>query len=113
MGSILGYSTARGRRYKVRWRNTDHSAASKSGFTTKREAALFLAAVEVDTSKGSYIDPARSRVRVETWLLEWMANRSDLKPSSRERAVGAIARDIVPVLGDFPLGELTHGRCQE
>lgn len=113
MGSILGYSTARGRRYKVRWRNADHSAAAKSGFTTKREAALFLAAVEVDTSKGSYIDPARSRVRLETWLIEWMAHRSDLKPSSRERAVGAIKRDIVPMLGDFPLGELTHGKCQE
>jgi integrase len=113
VGSVLGYATAHGRRYKVRWRKADHSAASRSGFTTKREAALFLASVEVDTRKGSYIDHARSRVTLERWVADWMANRSDLKPSSRARADGTIERDIVPVIGSYPLGELTRARCQE
>jgi integrase len=113
MGTISAYATAHGRRYKVRWRKPDHQAAAKSGFTTRREAALFLASVEVDMSKGSYIDAARSRVRLDQWMGEWLANRSDLKPSSRDRATGTTERDILPVLGAYPLGELTHTRCQE
>ena len=104
--------TADGRRYKVRWRTPDHRQTGKRGFKTKRDAALFLASVEVDITKGAYVDPARSQVTLEGWAEGWVASRADWKPSSRERAVGTLRRDILPELGRYPLGSLTHERCQ-
>lgn len=47
MGSVEAYETARGRRYRVRYRRPDRTQTTKRGFTTKREADNYLATVEV------------------------------------------------------------------
>ena len=47
MGSITPYESAKGRRYRVRYRKPDRTEAEKRGFTTMREAKLYrLFAVE-------------------------------------------------------------------
>jgi hypothetical protein len=53
MGTIEAYETARGKRYRVRYRTPDHKQTDKRGFRTKRDADLFLASVEVSASGGS------------------------------------------------------------
>ena len=58
MGSITPYESAKGRRYRVRYRKPDRTEAEKRGFTTMREAKLYLAMVTVSKSKGEYIDPS-------------------------------------------------------
>ena len=113
MGFISSYETPAGRRYKVRYRKPDHSEGAKRGFTSKREAKLWLASVEVDVSRNSYVDPARARITVDTWMTTWLGTRSDLRPTTRERVRGIIDRDVVPALGRYPLGDLSHSRCQE
>ena len=57
MGSITPYESAEGRRYRVRYRKPDRTEAEKRGFTTMREAKLYLSMVTVSKSKGEYIDP--------------------------------------------------------
>ncbi|MHB1173270.1 MAG: Arm DNA-binding domain-containing protein [Lacisediminihabitans sp.] len=83
MGSIAAYQTASGRRYRVLYRRPDHIQTQKRGFTTKRDAELFLANVEVDKSRCAYVDPSKARVLLGEWLDSWMACRSDWRPSSR------------------------------
>jgi integrase len=73
---------------------------------------MYLASVEVAKVKGEYIAPQRARLTLGEWIQEWAKSRADLKPSSRERLDGIIAREVVPKLGTTPLGELTHSRCQ-
>ena len=69
-GSISAYQTTSGKRYRAMFRTPDHAQTQKRGFKTKREAALFLASVEIDKSRGgAYIDPSQSRVLVEEWLV--------------------------------------------
>ena len=104
MGFIAAYETPEGRRYKVRYRKPDHSEGAKRGFTSKREAKLWLASVEVDMSRNSYVDPARARITVEVWMRTWLGTRADLRTTTRERVEGIIDRDIVPALGRYPLG---------
>ena len=41
MGTIEAYETARGKRYRVRYRTPDHRQTDKRGFRTKRDADLF------------------------------------------------------------------------
>jgi len=53
VASITPYETSAGKRYRVRYRKPDHSQTDKRGFTTKREAELFLASVEVAKSTGA------------------------------------------------------------
>ena len=38
MGTITPYETVKGRRYRVRYRKPDHTAAEKRGFTRMRDA---------------------------------------------------------------------------
>ena len=50
MGSITPYESAKGRRYRVRYRKPDHTEAEEQGFTTIREAELYLSMVTVSKS---------------------------------------------------------------
>jgi integrase len=113
MGSVSAYETAAGKRYRVPDRKPDHSQTDKRGFKTKREAALFLASVEVSKSRGAYIDPTSARVTVAERMTRWEATRADLRPSSRDRIEGIIRRNIVPSLGSVAIGDLDRLRVQE
>ncbi|RFA14510.1 hypothetical protein B7R22_09830 [Subtercola boreus] len=113
MGSIEPYVIAAGKRYRVLYRKPDHKQTQKRGFTTKKSAELFLAGVEVDKSKGAYIDPGKTRVTLGQWLDDWLAGRSDLRMTSRERAEGIVERHIKPRLGGYTIGNLNHKTIQE
>ena len=84
MGSIESYSTSRGKRYRARYRKPDHTQTNKRGFRTQREAELFLANVELEKAKGSWLDPSLAQVRVDEWAELWFASLLDIKPSARE-----------------------------
>ena len=113
MGSINAYETSSGKRYRVIYRKPDHSQTQKRGFKTKRDAELFLANIEIDKSRGAYVDPSQSRVLLGEWLDNWMAGRSDWQPTSRERARGIVEIHIKPKLGQYPLGALDHQTIQK
>jgi hypothetical protein len=81
MGSITPYESAKGRRYRVRYRKPDRTEAEKRGFTTMREAKLYLSMVTVSKSKGEYIDPSSSRVPVRMFADSWL--RSKQPPMSK------------------------------
>jgi hypothetical protein len=108
MGSAAAYETNAGKRYRVIYRKPDHIQTQKRGFRTKRDAELFLAKVEIDKSRGAYVDPAKSRVLLGEWLDVWMASRSDWRETSRERVRGIVVRHIKPELGGYPLASLNH-----
>jgi integrase len=112
MGSVTAYETNAGKRYRVIYRKPNHIQTQKRGFKTKRDAELFLAKVEIDKSRGAYVDPAKSRVLLGEWLDAWMASRSDWRETSRERARGIVVRHIKPELGGYPLASLNHQLVQ-
>lgn len=81
MGSITPYESAKGRRYRVRYRKPDRTKAEKRGFTTMRQAKLYSSMVTVSKSKGEYIAPATSRVPVRLFADSWL--RSKQPPTSK------------------------------
>jgi len=68
MGSISACVTSSGKRYRVIYRRPDHRQTQKRGFRTKRDAELFLANIEIDKSRGAYLDPSKSKVLVAEWI---------------------------------------------
>src|SRR3954451_3731384 len=88
MGSITPYESAKGRRYRVRYRRPDRTEAEKRGFTTMREAELYLAVITVSKAKGDYIDPVASRVPVRMFADSWLRSKQPpmTKPSYVRRS---------------------------
>lgn len=112
MGSITAYESAAGKRYRVRYRKPDHSQTDKRGFRTKREAELFLAAVEMKKATGEYIDPTGARVTVGRLGPSWLASRAHLKPSSTYVYESAWRLHVEPRWGSAMIGAIRHSEVQ-
>jgi integrase len=84
MATVEKYQTASGATlYRVRYRTPDKRSTQKRGFTTKRDADLFAAEVEVDKSRGQYVAPALGKVTVGELGPAWLARQQGhVKPSS-------------------------------
>ncbi len=64
MGSVESYTTVHGKRYRIRYRDSDRRSKEKGAFRTKREAEDYLASVVVAIMRGDYVDPKDSRLTV-------------------------------------------------
>lgn len=85
MATVASYTTARGKRYRVRYRTPDHRSTQKRGFKTKREAELYAATVEVTKAKGEYIVPSLGRVTVGEMASGWLARKKQVTAPSHHR----------------------------
>lgn len=113
MGSIESYESAKGRRYRVRYRKPDHSQGAKRGFRTKRDAELYLASVELDKARGDFIDISLARATVGELAGPWFAGRRPaLKPSTYRPLEITWRLHVAPTWSNIQLGEVRHSAVQ-
>ena len=112
MGTVESYDTAKGRRWRVRYRTPDRRQTSKRGFPTKREAERYLATVEVSKIRGEWVDPTRARVDVAAVAREWINAQVQVKPSTLSGYQLSLDRYVLPAWGDRRLTEVGHGEVQ-
>lgn len=93
--------------WSARWRDPAGRQRKRS-FARKTDAEHFLTGVEHSQLGGSYIDPAAGRLTVGQWSTRWLASQSHLKPSTRARYEGIVARHVVARWGDVPLSGVSH-----
>jgi integrase len=79
---------------------------------TKADAHQFLSAVEVDISRGQWIDPIAGRITFRKYAESWLERRSDLKPTTRARYRGLLDRHLLDMFGDVPLAQLKPGQVR-
>ncbi|MDF2991480.1 MAG: site-specific integrase [Microbacterium sp.] len=83
-GTIAPYETAKGKRYRVRYRKPNGAQTDKRGFKTKREAELFLASTTISKASGQYLDPSEGKKTIAAFAEQWKRGRlAGLKPSSQ------------------------------
>jgi integrase len=87
MATISSYNTARGKRYRVRYRTPDRRQTDKRGFKTKRAAELFAASVEVSKATGEYIAPSLGRITVGELACDWLARKQQSTRPSHYRTL--------------------------
>lgn len=92
--------------YRARYRGPDRKERSKH-FGRKTDAQRWLAGIEVSKTRGEWLDPALSRVTVGTWCPIFMDAQAQLKPTTRLRYEGIIARQILPTWEKVPLAQVT------
>ncbi len=115
MGSIDPYETTKGRRYRVRYRKRDRMQAEKRGFTTMREAKLYLSMVTVSKAKGEYIDPVASRVPVRMFSDSWLRSKQPpmSKPSYYATLEQAWKNHVAPVWADREISSIRRSEVQD
>lgn len=113
MGSIESYESAKGKRYVVRYRTPERRQAAKRGFTTKRDAELYLASVETSKARGEYIDASAARTTIGSLGVEWLANQTHLKASSLRPIEIAWRLKVQPRWGNVAVGDVRHSDVQK
>lgn len=107
MATIESYSTAAGKRYRVRYRTPDRRSTQKRGFTTKRQAQDFAATVEVEKMRGEYVPPKLGYITVGEIGPAWLERKeSDLKPSAYKSLETAWRIHVEPRWGSERLADI-------
>ena len=95
--------------YLVRYRTPDNRQTKKRGFTTKKKAEEFAAAVESSKLRGQYIDPSRSRTTVGERGPLWLHRQTGhLKESSFRPLESAWRIHVAPVWKDVRISDVEH-----
>lgn len=114
MGSVSSYESAKGRRYRGRWRDATGVQHEKRGFLTKRDAKLHVAAVEVSMFRGTYSSPAEARITVGELAAAWLANKEEaLKPSSFAPLRTAWRVYVAPRWATTPIGAIRPSAVEQ
>jgi integrase len=92
-------------RYEDRFRRT-HTAPHT--FPTKAEAQRFLASVETDLNRGTWLDERRGQVPFAEWGEQWTSTTVNLRSSSRARDESYLRNLILPTFGRQLVGEIDH-----
>src|SRR5580658_4927763 len=91
---------------KYRHPRTNRFVTAPSTFAMRRGADRWLANVQVDLQRGSWIDPSWGAVSLEEYATSWMAQRI-LRPRTAELYRGLLKLHIVPALGKIDLSDLS------
>jgi len=83
-------------------------------FPRRSDAERWLAEVEVSRLRGTYVDPALGRTRLDAWARRWLDGvRPTLKPSTVDGYESLLRSRVLPTLGRIPLGELRPSDVQD
>jgi len=82
-----------------------HNAPSTFG--AKTDALAWLSAIETNIRSGSWVDPIAGKVTVKDFTVRWVAQRADLRPTTRAKYQRLLDGHVFPVLGNRPLAGLT------
>lgn len=108
MGSVEAYETAKGRRYRVRYRDDARKSREVGGFTRKVDAEEHLASVTVQILRGEYVDPRAARTTVSELGAAWLGRQNHLKPSSLRPVEIAWRKHVEPTWGSHAIGRVQH-----
>jgi integrase len=94
-------------RWQVRYR--DLSGVMHTGphtFTSKTDAARYLAMVEADLHRGAWADPKLGRITLAEWAKRWQATTTNLRPTTRDLYAYLLRRFLLPTFGKAALSSI-------
>ena len=106
MAFIRKLSTSSGFRYEVRWRPAPGQAERSRRFESHDQAKAFKAQTEAAQSRGIAYDPARGRIKFQTYAEQWLEGRP-LASTTRDNYAETLERHVYPTFGTTPIGRLT------
>ncbi len=95
-----------GPRYEVRLRGPDGRERSRS-FRNLRDAERYEREQRRSFDRGDWIDPRNATVTFEAYALQWLRQRTDLRPRTVELYESLLRRHLLPEFGSLPVGKIT------
>src|SRR5215510_10588305 len=87
----------KGKRWDARWRDAAGKPRHRA-FDRKLDAERFLAGLQADLLRGTYIDPGRGKITLQSYAEQrWLPAQVHLRPNSASRYAAAVTGHIVPV----------------
>jgi integrase len=110
MGTVKAYSTkTKGRMYEVWYTKPDGTRGHDRSFKLKRDAEAHLATVEVAKLRGSYVDPADSKIRIAELGPAWLERHKTKVTASTHHSVESTWRvHVLPQWGRHAVGAITR-----
>lgn len=98
--------------YYARWRTLDGKSRSKS-FERKKDAEVYLVGVERAKLAGTYVDPSRAKVTLGPWADQWLADKTNITPKTRDRYQNVLDVHVKPRWAEVQLGNVRHSDGQQ
>jgi integrase len=93
------------------WYEGRRHVASRT-FGTKTDAHLFLDDISTTLTRGDWIDPDAGRRNFGQYAQEWLVQRTDLRPLSRDQYSSLIANHLNPAFGHMGLARVSAGQVR-
>jgi len=98
--------------WRARYRAPGGDERSRS-FTRRSDADRFLANIEAEKVRGSWLDPRRSETKLRDWAESWLSSVVHLKPKTRAGYESLLRSSILPAFGEAPLSKLQPQHVRE
>ena len=92
------------------WNHGRHLAPDT--FKFKADAQAWLASVETDIRRGSWVNPAAGKVTITHYATAWLKGRSDLRETTRAKYNHLLENHILPRLGPTPMSSLAPSKVR-
>lgn len=113
MATIEKYTTSKGSLWRVRYRTPDRRQTQRRGFTTKRDAELFAATVEVTKARGEYIGATAGRVTIGELGPAWLdRQRGHMKASGFRSYESAWRNHVEPRWAAVRISDVRYSDVQ-
>lgn len=112
MASINQYKTAKGRAWRVQYRDPAGKVRTKRGFPRKSDARAWADKNSVDVRAQDWINPNAGKITVGELGDVWVESRTHLKPSTLRVVKQHWRNHVKPRWGDTPVGSVAHSDVQ-
>jgi integrase len=97
--------------WRANWRDATGKQQAKT-FRTKKEASVYLAEIESNLARGTYVDPRAGKQRFGVYAARWAESRV-VGARSHERTVSVLRTHVLPKWERWPLAKIDHLAVQE
>lgn len=98
--------------WQVKYRTPEGAARSRT-FRLKRDADRFARDVETAKDGGLFVDPQLGKISMGEWVDRWLAAKTNITPSTRERYRQLVEVHLRPRWGSVALADVRHDGVQE
>jgi len=99
-------------RYQASYWHEGKRHIAPTTFRAKADADAWLARVRTDIGLGRWIDANASRERFGDYARQWLGDRHDLRPRTRELYESELRRHVLPAFGKLALSQVTTAKVR-